>query len=567
MASKNIERREKSNHRSILPGKLDASKLVLEALSRAMDGVAIGIDNRIIFCNKSWIRLHRWPEDFDPVGKNILEIERKELMPIVHKVLDALKKKSHYRGTFEVLAPQGDLRHFSLRVDNLRKREGIISVAILREITELENSKRQIEEKNRELSVLTEIDKTASEAKDVKTVTARMLELLGEFMRADAGGVYKYEKGKQEFTLIDSFGIPQKIIKKVRSIPASDPLFAKTLICKRSIVLEEDMPEFGVAEKDIRRDVGLKRVLCLRLKSGFGGEYVVIFARKSDEIIQPSLRRFLELSAVRFGAALDRVGMLERIEEREREIAEHERSMNAFMKINDCIGSSTDRSVVLRGMLRVICRYLSGDCACIISVDRGRNRAVLLEREGRICHIEKAMQRLSSGASAFRELRELARMGEAFILEEKIPLFARYRDGSKGAPRIARTLGAGIKGSGNEDYYIFVGFTEGKKFDLGARRFLEICVRRFSLALERLNNIEQLREREVQLKRLSARLADAEEETRRKFALSIHEGVNQEVAALGMEMSSLEKALILTESYRKSLKKMPPRVSGRRRAA
>ncbi len=517
----------------------DIANLVFGALDYSTDGIAIGsVDGTIYYHNKAWIDIHNWAKTFDARGRNIKIVERKELKPVLHEVFKGLNARGHFSGTFGITRPDGLYHDLLINAQVIKRFEPPIVVAIIRDVTELMQVKRALERRGDELAVLNEIHRVMQCARDRKTVVRKMLRLLGDFIGAASAGIYEVDRALECSQLIDCYGLPEHIRRRIERVPRTDSAFKRIQASKRAMVMEEDLPGHRGGRCDIRKALGYDRVVSLAFRTEARRDYQIIFGLKKGSDLGAGVRRFLETAANQFGIALDRVEMIEKLGEREREIARRADELEVFAKLHNSMVASDKRSVVVRKMFEIIRDFVGATGLAMYRIDPKSEHAELVHCIGLAKGVARSVERVSMRGTAFSAM---TRAKHVFVIEEEMP---GYRGGSVDIRRrvgVKTTVGFMFRTGGKMDFLLVLGFRKEKRVTPELRRFFDNVGRHFAIAVERLDFLETLGAREAELQNLNARLIEAGEEHRRRCAMQIHDEFGQALTGLGLELAAMER--------------------------
>ena len=524
--------------RHAVPPKME--DIVLGALDYSTDGIAIGtIDGTILYHNKAWFDIHNWASTYDVRGRNIKEVEREELKPILAAVFKGLHEKGQFTGTFGITRPDGLYNDLLINAQVIKRFKPPVVVAILRRVTELVQARKALERRSAELAVLNEIHRVMTAARDRRTVVCKMLRLLGDFVGAKAVGMYEAERGGDYVRLVECYGLPPKVRARTERIPKNDRMFQKVLRTRRLIVLEEDLSRRMAGRWDIRRAMGFARTLSILFRESAERKHLVVFGMGADCDIGPEVRRFLETAARQFGAALDRVEMIGTLGMRERELARRSDELEVFAKLHNSMISSGERSVVLRRMFKIITRFVGSSGLAMYRIDPAADYAELIEYIGLPERIARTVRRVPvTKGTAFAAM---IRSEKVFVIEEELPDYRGGRTDVRKRVGVKTTVGFVFRTGGINDYLLVTGFEGKKHISAELRHFFENVGRHFAIAVERLDFIDTLEARERELHALNARLLEAGEEERRQCALRLHDEFGQALAGLHLELAGMEK--------------------------
>jgi PAS domain S-box-containing protein len=298
--------------------------VILKAFDYSTDGIIIGgFDGIVLYHNKAWLRIHALDEDTDMRGKKFRDYERPELLPILDKVTEELKKHGSYAYQFGTVRRDGVYHDVHIAANVIRECDPPVVIVILREVTDLVQMQGEVARRNTELELLNEIHRVATRARSRKVVIRRMLKLLGDFIGAKSCGFYLLDRAKKDAVLVDSMGLPPRVKKRVKHLPLlKDTAFGRIAKSHRTFVMEEDMPGHDGGRPDIRKDMTIKRTIGTVFRTGNDRDYLVIFGLPDAESVDPDVRRFFDAAAKQFGMAIERVELLDALEKRGKELNE-----------------------------------------------------------------------------------------------------------------------------------------------------------------------------------------------------------------------------------------------------
>ncbi len=319
MAPKSV--RPRNRKVKALPKNLD--QMILRAFDYVTDGIIIGrlSDGVLVYHNKAWLRIHALDENIDMRGKVFRDYERPELMPILDKVTEGLRKHGTYTYQFGTVRRDGVYHDIHISANVIRECDPILVIVILREVTDVVQMQNKIARRNVELELLNEIHRIVASARSRKIVVRKMLSLLRDFIGAKFCGFYLLDRAKKDAVLIDSIGLPPAARKRVLHIPLmKDMAFERIAKSQRTFVIEEDMPGHDGGNPDIRKDLGIKRTIGTIFRTGTNRDYLTIFGLPEAASVDPEVRAFFDTAAKQFGIAIERVELLDALEKREKEL-------------------------------------------------------------------------------------------------------------------------------------------------------------------------------------------------------------------------------------------------------
>lgn len=297
------------------------NEIILKALDYSDEGIILGsLDGTVYYHNRAWLKIHALDENLDLRGKNIRDYERPEIAPILDKFNEQLLKRGSYTYQFGTVRKDGMYHDVHLSGNIIRTIDPPVAVAILREVTDLVQTQKEVARRNVEIELFNEIYTAIAKTRSRKRVIRTIMKLLGDFVGAKACGFYLIDHAKKDAVLIDALGLPPRVKERVMHIPLTDGVFGRIAKSRQPLVLEEDMPGHDGGRLDIRQTMGFKRAIGARFWTGANQEYIVIFGLPEAESVDPEIRRFFDAAAKRFGIAIERVDLLDTLERREEEL-------------------------------------------------------------------------------------------------------------------------------------------------------------------------------------------------------------------------------------------------------
>jgi PAS domain S-box-containing protein len=295
--------------------------IVLKALEYTADSVLIlDIGGTIRYHNKAWLALHAFGENEDFRGRDIRDVEREELLPLVDDVEKAVLKRGLFTRQIGTVRRDGLYHDVHVSANLVHDSDHPLVVVILRDVTTLVQTQRELQRRNEELDVLNAIHRIIISAKNRAEVISPMLKLLGAYIGADIMSMYKADYSAGYGILVDAIGLPPRFKKINGKVPMNEIAFGKILKSSKAWVIEQDMPGYRGGELDTRDRLGVKKTVGFVFRTGGKEDYVAMFGLKRDVNITPEIRTFLDAVANQFGIAIEKVELLDAIKEREQEL-------------------------------------------------------------------------------------------------------------------------------------------------------------------------------------------------------------------------------------------------------
>ena len=187
--------------------------------------------------------------------------------------------------------------------------------AVGRDITRRKEAEQALEESNRELGVLNEINNIINSSDDSVTILSKMLATICEYCGACYAGLYEVDHKKRELRLVTSYGLPGEVRDRVGSIDIGVASIQEILRSSGVVVAEEDIPHIPSGEYDkLKESLGLKRIISFVSRSRDRVNFLAFLGRERDEDVGDRIRRFLAIVGNQLGIALERLGLITALE-------------------------------------------------------------------------------------------------------------------------------------------------------------------------------------------------------------------------------------------------------------
>jgi PAS domain S-box-containing protein len=296
--------------------------VLLKSLDYTKDGIIIGnMEGTILYHNKAWLDIHAFTESESIKGMSLRDFERPELLPIVDEGIAAMRDKGAYERVIGTVRRDGVYHDVLILAFIVPSTDPPVVMAVLREVTDLVQTKRNLERVNRELGILNEVHGIISSATNRAAVTRKIMTVLGSYLKADYMSIYKVDYSAGCAMLLDAIGVPRKIRGLVSKIPLEIPMYRQMAKSPKTFVVEQDVPGYhGGPTLDFRKELRIKRSVGFVFRTEGKNDYMAIFGLKRDENVTPEVRMFLESVANRFGIAIEKVELLDTLKAREREL-------------------------------------------------------------------------------------------------------------------------------------------------------------------------------------------------------------------------------------------------------
>ncbi|HEY5132393.1 MAG TPA: PAS domain S-box protein, partial [Candidatus Krumholzibacteriaceae bacterium] len=134
------------------------NEIILKALDYSDEGIILGsLDGTVYYHNKAWLRIHALDENLELQGKNVRDYERPEIVPILDRFNEQLMKRGFYSYQFGTVRRDGMYHDVHLSGNLIRTIDPPVAVAILREVTDLVQTQKEVARRNVELELLNKI--------------------------------------------------------------------------------------------------------------------------------------------------------------------------------------------------------------------------------------------------------------------------------------------------------------------------------------------------------------------------------------------------------------------------
>ena len=221
----------------------------------------------------------------------------------------------------------------------------------------------------------------------------------------------------------------------------------------------------------------------------------------------------------------------------ELELENRNRELSTLNELYKIIVSSSDMNDILERVLEPIMEFCEAKLGGLYFLDFNRNRLEMVSSKGLDDDTVARVRIVEMG-----EISAQAIIGSAkvFVAEEdlKAERGNRYKM-IKEALGVKRTLAFLFKSHGRIAYLAMLGRMEDENVPQEIRKFLEMIGNQISLAIERLELLDQLERSKTELGNLATKLIDSIEEERRSIALSLHDETSQTLAAVKNEIELL----------------------------
>ncbi len=228
----------------------------------------------------------------------------------------------------------------------------------------------------------------------------------------------------------------------------------------------------------------------------------------------------------------------------ELELESRNRELSTLNELYKIIVSSSNVKDILNRILEPIMEFCNAKHGGLYFLDDDRNRLEMVSSKGLDDELAADIGTIDMGELIVQAIISPYRV---LVAEEDLETISdNPYDAIKEALGVKRTLTFLFKSHGRMAYLVMLGRTEDEDVPAEIRNFLEMVGNQVSIAIERLELLNQLERSKSELRNLATRLIDSIEEERRNIALSLHDETSQTLAAVKNELEML-KSRVPTE--------------------
>jgi PAS domain S-box-containing protein len=525
--------------------------VILRALDYTNDAIILGtMDGTLLYHNKAYLDIHAMDPNLNLAGRNIQNIERLELLPIVKKAMAALRTRGFCTYQFGTVRWDGKYHDISVAANVIPGIDPPIVVAVLREVTDLVQSQKDLERRNRELGVINQMHAAMTSTGPRRTVIRNMLRLLGDYIGATYYAVYRVDSQRKRAVMIASIGLPLRYRNLVSEFEIDHPAVLRTFKSGATCVLEQDSPRLPGRLDHLRVELGVKRTIIFVSRARGVSKFITIFGLTQGREITDEERGFYETAAHDFGMAIERVELLEELDRRRRDLERRNEELALIGEIYRIITTEPTRKKLVRRMLITLRDFIGAKVAGLFEIDRSKDRVAIVDAVGVPPGIRRRIVRIPMSNPSFAWM---VHQRGVVVVEQDIPDHIGDMPEIREALGVKRTIACVFETGTGHDYQIVFGLEKDEDVKPEVRRFLESSAQRFGLGIERRELLENLRKSQVELKALTMRLIDSGEQEKRRLARILHDDVGQLITGLRYEVDSLEKTLVPSSARKRKL--------------
>ncbi|OQX83879.1 MAG: hypothetical protein B6D63_05475 [Candidatus Latescibacteria bacterium 4484_7] len=294
---------------------------IIEALKYIDDGILVTDWNgMILYTNRSLLER----QGLDP-AKNYMGKSLREILPdIMHPVLDEFRehllKYGKYEKKFDMEALSGN-KIILQAISTLVTRAGLsVTVSVLRDITELERAKRELEERSKQLAVLNGIYSYSNMQHQPVELLTHLMNSLRDFCGGKAFGIYRVCHDGENAKLVASYGLNDDIIEDIKIVKMDSPVQKAIMKFERAIVIEEEVKEDMSGRRWVREKIGLNRTVAFTFRVRGNIVYLAYIGLGDDRDVPKKVVDFLSLARDQLNMLLEREYLLEELSKREKEL-------------------------------------------------------------------------------------------------------------------------------------------------------------------------------------------------------------------------------------------------------
>jgi len=212
--------------------------------------------------------------------------------------------------------------------------------------------------------------------------------------------------------------------------------------------------------------------------------------------------------------------------------------------------SATSKAAIIKLMMQRLGAYIKADFTAVFEVDESAGYAVHLDSTGVPARFKKKIMRWPLAKSAYGRM---AKSSKTYVMEQDLPGF---REASNIRERmgVKRTIGCVFRTGDKNAYLVLLGLKREENIEPETRNFFLTVTNQFGTAIEKIELLGAIKEREQELQDLTMQLISEAEEEKRRCSRMLHDEVGQAITGLKLEIDMLEKNLRVTAPrMRKSL--------------
>jgi signal transduction histidine kinase len=213
--------------------------------------------------------------------------------------------------------------------------QAVIAIENVRLFTELEGRTRELARSVEQLRALSEVGQAVSSTLDLGTVLSTIVSRATQLASMDAGAIYEYEDGREEFRLHAAHELPDDLVDALRSttIPKGEGAVGRLATTGEPVAISDitdvAMYQSRVRELLLRRGYrSLLAVPLLRENRLLGG---LVVNRKTPGEFEPHVVDLLKSFATQSALAIQNARLYREIEDKSRQLEVASRHKSAFV--------------------------------------------------------------------------------------------------------------------------------------------------------------------------------------------------------------------------------------------
>ncbi|MCD4844614.1 MAG: response regulator [Methanosarcinales archaeon] len=238
---------------------MDTKKFLDAILEDMADGVIVtDTDMNMVYCNK---RMHEIMQCDLPVGKN---------SPMGHHMpcIPDMRYARHELFETEIINKKDNMIHLECIISSAINEEGEMSkhIGVFRDVTERNRAREEIDKKNREITLLYDIDRLFSSFSGSDDLIECALDKVMDVLQIEGGCVYIVDEEHDMAVVKLCKGLPSKFIELIEKQPLDSPGVQAVLSSDRVVNLFVPSIRIpGITEAD--QGYGVEQIFTVQLRS------------------------------------------------------------------------------------------------------------------------------------------------------------------------------------------------------------------------------------------------------------------------------------------------------------
>ncbi len=494
------------------PGHL---KRIIEGIDHAIDAIAMfEPDGTFIYCNRAWKVLHRLDPDVDYTGQKDSVIDMPELHPWIKEIKSNLGPGCKYV-TRKILEIDGADKTCKISVNYISDGERPVVLVMLRDISELEDARTDLEKINR---LLSEEIARCEKAQDALVESEQKYRTISEMT--------------SDYTYVATL-LPDGTLRREWMAGAFEKITGYTreglreMLGEFSIVHPEDRPMLMQVLPGLKRQQSVESVEFRIVTKSGGNVWVEAFAKPLPPSKEGYPRGMIAVKDIN-----DR-------KTAEIELARRNRELAAVNMIRDIFDTETEDPKILEKVLDAMLVNSEALMAGVGLVDKESREIVLsVTRNVPADFAGKFMRTPIDEAAAARIIEG----GKVIVLEDA---GGHPRDRADAIKRLGvlRTVVFPVSVRDRIIAIYMIGYGKERDLEPEKIRYFEIIRSQVALQLERRELLGDRKWHEKKLKELTVSLIGLLEQERNMMAMKLHDELGQELIAVNAEILFLENQI------------------------